>query len=50
MFKYMQEIALLVIVGSTPYLVSWLRLRSRRSMVAMYDSAKYIIGVPNILG
>jgi len=50
MFKYLPEVTLLVIIASIPYLVSWLRLHSSRSKSAMYDSAKYTVGLPNILG
>jgi hypothetical protein len=34
---------------SSPYLISSLRLRNVRSRNVMYDSAKYIIGMPKIL-
>ena len=46
MLKYLQEIILLVVICSIPYLVSRLRLRHSRSRKAMYDLARTITGIP----
>jgi hypothetical protein len=50
MFKFLSAVTVLAIISSIPYLVSWLRLRSGGSKKAMYDSAKYTIGLPSRLG
>jgi hypothetical protein len=45
MLKYLADVILLLIICSIPYLVSRLRLHSSRSRKAMYDSARYTIGM-----
>ena len=45
MSNYLLDAILLVIIGSIPYLASWLRLRNSRSKRGMYDSAKYTTGI-----
>ena len=50
MSSYLSDVILLAVICSSPYLISSLRLRNVRSRNVMYDSAKYIIGMPKILG
>ena len=49
MLRYWLDVILLAVICSIPYLVSSLRLRSRRSREAMYDSAEDTTGMPKRL-
>jgi uncharacterized protein YqjF (DUF2071 family) len=47
MLSYLVGVILLVTIFSIPYLVSRMRLQSSSSTKAMYESARYIPGMPN---